>query len=289
MNLFGERDENIRFLSETYKSNIVLRGENIILEGEPKKISLLKGKLLSLIEEVKNGDLIRKEKIELKGKIDTDLCFISPKCLVKPRSSGQVQYFKALNKFDIVICIGPAGTGKTYLAIARAVELLRQGKVRKIILTRPAVEAGERLGFLPGDFKEKVDPYLRPLYDALYELMPYDKIKHYIEERAIEVAPLAYMRGRNIDNSFVILDEAQNTGKIQMKMFLTRLGIGSKACITGDITQIDLQNPGESGLLHIQRILGNVSGIKFVYLTDKAIVRHKLVNKIVKAYGKESK
>ncbi|MDI6840893.1 MAG: PhoH family protein [bacterium] len=287
LTIFGERDENLRLLSKNYDSKIVLRGEDVILQGEPDKLSILKEEILSLIKKSKAGrGLINQTPTKEYTGAEV---LVTPKCIVKPRTTGQVQYLKALDKFDIVACIGPAGTGKTYLAVAKAVDLLRKGAVHRVILTRPAVEAGERLGFLPGDFKEKIDPYLRPLYDALYELMPYDKIKHYIEERVIEIAPLAYMRGRNLDNSFVILDEGQNTQKIQMKMFLTRLGIGSRTCITGDVTQIDLQDSKESGLLHIQRILSGISGIKFVWLSEKDIVRHPLVRKIVKAYEKEAK
>lgn len=273
--LFGKLDEDRKRLVQKYKADIILRGSGIILQGEPNRTRNLKLKILSLIEEIKTGKVVNKEAKEI---------LITPKGLVKPRSVGQARYLKALGEFDIVVCIGPAGTGKTYLAVAKAVELLKNEAVHRIILTRPAVEAGERLGFLPGDFREKVDPYLRPLYDALYELIPYDKIKQHIEEKRIEVAPLAYMRGRNLDNSFVILDEAQNTGRIQMKMFLTRMGINSKLCITGDITQIDLPMPNESGLLHIKHLLKGIKGIKFVELTEEDIVRHPLVKEIVKAY-----
>ncbi len=289
--LCGRLDENLKLLSRKFDIDIVLRGNNIILCGEPEKISLLKLKILSLIKEIKEGKTISKEDLGSPNPSPTvtdKQVIVTSKRLIKPRTSGQVEYLKALNSFDVIVCIGPAGTGKTYLAVAKAVELLKKGVFRRIILTRPAVEAGERLGFLPGDFKEKVEPYLRPLYDALYELMPHDKIRHCIEDHTIEVAPLAYMRGRNLDNSFVILDEAQNTGKGQMKMFLTRLGIGSKACITGDITQIDLENPNLSGLLHIQQVLSGIRGIKFVKLSKSDILRHPLVKKIVEAYENET-
>ncbi len=288
--LCGELDENLKFLSKEYGVDIILRGDNIFLNGESQKISLLKLKFLSLIKEVKNGRTISKEDLSSSSQIPTvtnKQLIVTPRKSVKPRTPGQIRYLKALNDFDIVACTGPAGTGKTYLAVAKAVELFEKGLFRRIILTRPAVETGEKLGFLPGDFKEKVDPYLRPLYDALHELMYHEKIRHCIEDHTIEVAPLAYMRGRNLDNSFIILDEAQNTGKIQMKMFLTRLGIGSKTCITGDTTQIDLENLNLSGLLHIQHVLSGIQGIKFVKLENTDIVRHPLVKKIVEAYEVE--
>lgn len=304
--LVGELDKNLKFLSRKYNAVIVLRGEKLLLQGESENIARLKEEFLSLIKEVKKGKIINldattvpytrtsscvRENANDDIKTTTPFCkqITTPRTIVKPRTSGQVEYLQALDEFDIVVCIGPAGTGKTYLSVAKAVEFLKDGKVHKIILTRPAIEAGEKLGFLPGDFKEKVDPYLRPLYDALYELMPPDKIRRYVEERAIEVIPLAYMRGRNLDNSFIILDEAQNAKKTQMKMFLTRIGIGSKVCITGDITQIDLQNSLDSGLTHIQQLLQDIPQIKFIYLSDKDIVRHPLVIEIVKAYERENK
>lgn len=203
---------------------------------------------------------------------------------IKPRSEGQLAYYRSTQNNDIVFAIGPAGTGKTYLAVAVAVSKLKEKEVERIILCRPAVEAGESLGFLPGDLRDKVDPYLRPLYDALYEMVPLDKLKRQLESHVIEIAPLAYMRGRTLNNAFVILDEAQNTTPLQMKMFLTRLGANSKAIITGDITQIDLPAKATSGLVQITQILQNVEGIDFIFLTDKDVVRHKLVRKIINAY-----
>lgn len=203
---------------------------------------------------------------------------------IKPRSEGQLAYFRSTQNNDIVFAIGPAGTGKTYLAVAVAISKLKEKEVERIILCRPAVEAGESLGFLPGDLRDKVDPYLRPLYDALYEMVPLDKLKRQLESHVIEIAPLAYMRGRTLNNAFVILDEAQNTTPLQMKMFLTRLGANSKAIITGDITQIDLPAKATSGLVQITQILQNVEGIDFIFLTDKDVVRHKLVRKIINAY-----
>lgn len=203
---------------------------------------------------------------------------------IRPKTDGQEEYFATIEKNDIVFVIGPAGTGKTYLAVAIAVAYLRDRRVERIILARPAVEAGESLGFLPGDLREKVDPYLRPLYDALHDMMPSDKLKRYLETGVVEIVPLAYMRGRTLNSAFVILDEAQNTTPSQMKMLLTRLGIYSKAIITGDITQIDLPSTTPSGLVQIREILTGIEGIRFVYLSDKDVVRHRLVRDIIKAY-----
>jgi phosphate starvation-inducible PhoH-like protein len=208
----------------------------------------------------------------------------TPKRLIKPKSRGQVEYMQAIRCHDIVVSIGPAGTGKTYLAVAMAVEYLMDKRVERLILTRPAVEAGESLGFLPGAIEEKVDPYLRPLYDALNDFLPYDRIRRYLDMKTIEVAPLAYMRGRTLNDSFIILDEAQNTTGMQMKMFLTRMGWRSKVVVTGDITQVDLPPNIFSGLIEIQHLLKNISGIEFVYLSEKDVVRHHLVQKIIKAY-----
>ncbi len=204
--------------------------------------------------------------------------------VIKPKSSGQKAFYQKSFKNDILFAIGPAGTGKTFLAVAMAVAALRDKLVNRIVLTRPAVEAGENLGFLPGDFKEKIDPYLRPLYDALNDMIPADKLKRYIESRVIEIVPLAYMRGRTLNNAFAILDEAQNTSFNQMKMFLTRLGLNSKAIITGDITQIDLPDSPSSGLVQVQSILSDIEGIEIIYLTERDVVRHRLVRDIIKAY-----
>ena len=211
-------------------------------------------------------------------------CVTTPKKLVRAKSSGQAEYMSAVENSDIVISIGPAGTGKTYLGVAKAVSYLMAKKVERIILTRPAVEAGESLGFLPGAIEEKVDPYLRPLYDALNDFLPYNRLKKYISMKSIEVAPLAYMRGRTLNDSFIILDEAQNTTSMQMKMFLTRMGWRSKVVVTGDITQIDLPTNVFSGLIEIQHLLKDVKGIQFIYLSEKDVVRHHLVQKIIKAY-----
>lgn len=208
--------------------------------------------------------------------------------MIRPKSAGQKDYLAAIKKNDIVVGIGPAGTGKTYLGVAMAVDALVRKRVRRIILTRPAVEAGEALGFLPGDIHDKVDPYLRPLYDALDDMLPSDRVRRAIEEHTIEVAPLAYMRGRTLSDAFLILDEAQNATTAQMKMFLTRLGLNSKTVITGDKTQIDLPRPEDSGLLEIERILRSVEGIDFVYLSESDVVRHRLVKEIIRAYAEQT-
>ncbi|MBE0432573.1 PhoH family protein [candidate division WOR-3 bacterium] len=213
----------------------------------------------------------------------------TPKRSIRAKSPGQADYIAAMDRHDIVVSIGPAGTGKTYLAVAEAVAYLIDRRVERLVLTRPAVEAGESLGFLPGAIEEKVDPYLRPLYDALNDFLPYDKIRRYLDTKTIEVAPLAYMRGRTLNDAFVILDEAQNTTGIQMKMFLTRMGWRSKVVVTGDITQVDLPPNIFSGLIEIQHLLANISGIEFVYLSEKDVVRHNLVQKIIKAYEAKNK
>jgi len=226
------------------------------------------------------------EPASINGNGDEPIVLHTHKGAVRARTGGQIKYFDAVKESDIVFAIGPAGTGKTYQAVAMAVSALKSKAVDRIVITRPAVEAGERLGFLPGDLKEKVDPYLTPLYDALNDMIPRDKLKIYIEQRTIEIAPLAYMRGRTLHNSFIILDEAQNATPMQMKMFLTRLGVTSKAIITGDITQIDLPIYDKSGLIDASNILKKVGGISFIYFDETDVVRHKLVKNIIKAYAK---
>jgi phosphate starvation-inducible PhoH-like protein len=215
---------------------------------------------------------------------DNTVLLTTSKRRVYPRTVGQFQYLQSIEENDIVFSIGPAGTGKTYLAVAMAVRALSEREVQRIVLARPAVEAGESLGFLPGDLREKVDPYLRPLYDALYDMIPTDRLRRYLETHTIEVVPLAFMRGRTLNNAFVILDEAQNTTVGQMKMFLTRLGVNSKAIATGDVTQVDLPTDVNSGLIQIQNILMGIDGVTFVYLTERDVVRHRLVRDIIKAY-----
>jgi phosphate starvation-inducible PhoH-like protein len=217
---------------------------------------------------------------------DGEVILYTKSQIIRPRTAGQREYVRQIRKNDIVFAVGPAGTGKTYLAVAFAVAALKNNEITKIVLTRPAVEAGESLGFLPGDLKEKIDPYLRPLYDALDDMIPADKLRTYVERRVVEIAPLAYMRGRTINNAYVILDEAQNASAMQMKMFLTRLGPNSRAIVTGDVTQIDLPNKQLSGLVQIQEVLKNIEGITFVYFDRDDVVRHKLVKDIIDAYDK---
>ncbi len=301
--LLGERGINTKKMEQTFGCRMFIRGNWVVLKGDKGSVDSARKKLVKLVEKTSRGNLIGTDDI-----IGSNIWDISVESFrrqrkagegmtrlfgrkgeILPRTNGQEGYIRTMERFDVVVCVGPAGTGKTFLAVARAVQSLKGGEVERIILTRPAVEAGERLGFLPGDFKEKVDPYLRPLYDALYSMLDGERIVRLIENMVIEIAPLAYMRGRNLESSFVILDEAQNTTKGQMKMFLTRLAPDSRAVITGDITQIDLPSPSTSGLLHIMEILKGIEGIGFCILTEQDIVRHKLVKDIVRAYEKSDK
>ena len=293
--LFGINDTNIKVLEKIYKVKIEYRGNKVKIIGENQLINKTKLELESLFSEAKKGIEIDEEKIkdtksllelEINPSSQLDFFIQTKKRKIIPRSSNQKEYFKLLSNKNIVFAVGPAGTGKTYLAVAKAVAELQKGNVKKIILSRPAVEAGEKLGFLPGDLKEKVDPYLTPLYDALNDMIPHDKLKIYLDQRTIEIAPLAYMRGRTLHNSFIILDEAQNATPMQMKMFLTRLGVTSKAIITGDVTQIDLPVHNKSGLIDAVNILKKVDGISFVYFDVMDVVRHTLVKNIIKAYEK---
>jgi phosphate starvation-inducible PhoH-like protein len=298
--LFGQRDMNLKALDERFDAKIVARGSEVIIKGEDGEVKRLRDIFAHLVERVRKGQKITVQEIthlidlssdgKALGKLESEAPLLSStKTVVRARTSGQRRYVKAMKKNDIVIGIGPAGTGKTYLAVAMALSAFENGIIGKIVLTRPAVEAGETLGYLPGDYVEKVDPYLRPLHDALYEMLPFEKVRKLMGKHAIEVAPLAYMRGRTLNDAYVILDEAQNTTRMQMKMFLTRLGPNSKAVVTGDITQIDLPGNDHSGLVEIQRILRNVQGIEFIYLTEKDVVRHHLVQKIIQAYEKNQK
>ncbi|MDP8256216.1 MAG: PhoH family protein [Candidatus Alcyoniella australis] len=295
--LLGEHEENLRTVAEQTKIKVSARGSQVFLEGDPHSVALARDALTQLYGLVAQGLPIYASDVEQAVKllaqdrnvklreIFLDTVFISNrKQVIAPKSLNQKLYINALREYDLVISIGPAGTGKTYLAMAQAVAALNRGEVDRIILTRPAVEAGERLGFLPGTMLDKINPYLRPLYDALHEMMSIEKVQRMIDRGTIEVAPLAFMRGRTLNDSFVILDEGQNTTSEQMKMFLTRLGFGSKAVVTGDITQIDLPNGTTSGLVQIQHVLAEVSGLKFVYLNETDVVRHRLVMDIVKAY-----
>ncbi|MBN2621145.1 PhoH family protein [candidate division WOR-3 bacterium] len=259
-----------------------MRNDNIYLKGEDREVREAVQAIKKLMRSTHQGDDTHAS-IQRQEEKDGS-CVTTPKRLIKAKSQGQIEYLAAVDTNDIVISIGPAGTGKTYLGVAKAVSYLMARKVERIILTRPAVEAGESLGFLPGDIEEKVDPYLRPLYDALNDFLPFDRIKKYLSMKTIEVAPLAYMRGRTLNDSFIILDEAQNTTDMQMKMFLTRMGWRSKVVVTGDITQVDLPTNVFSGLVEIQHLLKNIEGIQFIYLNEKDVVRHRLVQRIIKAY-----
>ena len=299
--LFGDFDENIKLIESTLSIDVILREGNIVLMGEEKNVDLALKLMNELHDTVSNGKSLDKQSItyslslllegsEMRIKELEDVIVLTKKGKpVQPKTLGQKKYVDLIKSNDITFGIGPAGTGKTYLAVAMAVRAFKNDEVSRIILTRPAVEAGESLGFLPGDMRDKVDPYLRPLYDALFDMLGPDRFNKYLERGNIEVAPLAFMRGRTLDNAFIILDEAQNTTPEQMKMFLTRLGFGSKAVVTGDITQTDLPNNKKSGLLQATKILKNVSGIGSMELTEKDVVRHELVQRIIRAYEKFEK
>ena len=298
LSFIGPKDQNIRLIEKSFKSKIVVRGSRIIVDGAKKEIDILNLLINDMLVTINKKGFVDKDDIELlinlakSGKassniINNDFPIIlhTHRGTICTKTRGQKAYYKAINENDIVFAIGPAGTGKTYQAVASAVDSLKNKHVDKIIITRPAVEAGERLGFLPGDLKHKVDPYLTPLFDALSDMIPKDKLKAYLDTSVIEVAPLAYMRGRTLHNSFIILDEAQNATKTQMKMFLTRLGVTSKSIITGDITQIDLPPKEKSGLIDAIGVLKKIKGIAFVNFDENDVVRHKLVKDIIKAYG----
>ena len=299
--LFGDFDENIKLIESTLSIDVILREGNIVLMGEEKNVDLALKLMNELHDTVSNGKSLDKQSItyslslllegsEMRIKELEDVIVLTKKGKpVQPKTLGQKKYVDLIKSNDITFGIGPAGTGKTYLAVAMAVRAFKNDEVSRIILTRPAVEAGESLGFLPGDMRDKVDPYLRPLYDALFDMLGADRFNKYLERGTIEVAPLAFMRGRTLDNAFIILDEAQNTTPEQMKMFLTRWGFGSKAVVTGDITQTDLPNNKKSGLLQATKILKNVSGIGSMELTEKDVVRHELVQRIIRAYEKFEK
>ena len=293
--LFGVNDSNIRVLEKINDVKIEYRGNKVKIIGKQISIEETKIELQNLFEEAKKGVEIDEEKIkdiksllslDISNSSQLDLFIQTKKRKIIPRSDNQKKYFELLNEKNIVFAVGPAGTGKTFLAVAKAVASLQKGIVKKIILSRPAVEAGEKLGFLPGDLKEKVDPFLRPIYDALYEMMPYDQVEKKINNGVIEIAPIAFMRGRTLENCFVILDEAQNTTKVQMKMFLTRLGRNSQMVVVGDVTQIDLVSKNESGLLDAEKKISKLKDIGYVYLNDRDVVRHELVQKIINAYDK---
>jgi len=302
LSLCGKYDEHLRAIEDSFKVKLPARGHEITIRGDQDNVERA-GKLLrGYLNLIRKGERLEIREVQSALKmtgtslspLDTTDIFperieVSPKRQhVRPRTRGQKQYVEAIKNHDIVFAIGPAGTGKTYLAMALAVQSLLKKEVRRLILTRPAVEAGEKLGYLPGDLYAKVTPYLRPLYDALYDMMEVEEIEKFLDRGIIEVAPLAFMRGRTLNDAFVILDEAQNSTSEQMKMFLTRLGFDSKTVITGDITQVDLPVDKPSGLIQIQSILKDIKGIKFVYLTGKDVIRHELVQEIIKAYGKSN-
>lgn len=299
--LFGSFDENVRIIEKSFDVAVINRGSDIKIAGNAENVEKTVKVIQNLIGMISSGTSISETEVryvisqvedgneeELSSLSDGCVCITSRGVPIKAKTLGQKKYIEAISKNPIVFGIGPAGTGKTYLAVAMAVQAFKNKEVSKIILTRPAVEAGEKLGFLPGDMQDKVDPYLRPLYDALGDMLGGESFNKNVERGLIEVAPLAYMRGRTLDNAFIILDEAQNTTAEQMKMFLTRMGFSSKIVVTGDITQIDLPRDKKSGLRDAERVLSDVEGIEFMYLSEKDVVRHPLVQRIVKAYEEKA-
>ncbi len=299
VSLFGSFDENIKLIEKNFSVSVVNRGGEIKISGEAENVMSASRAINGLLSLVTNGETLNEQNVGYvislvkEGNVDKlgelsggSICLTTKGRPVKPKTLGQKKYIECIRNNTIVFGVGPAGTGKTYLAVAMAVRAFRSKEVSRIILTRPAVEAGEKLGFLPGDLQQKVDPYLRPLYDALFDMLGAENFQKYQEKGCIEVAPLAYMRGRTLDDSFIILDEAQNTTPEQMKMFLTRLGFGSRIVVTGDITQVDLPDGKRSGLIEVLKILKNVDDIETVRFGEKDVVRHKLVQDIIKAYEK---
>ena len=299
MELFGNFDENVKMIEDSLEVDIIARGNEVKMKGGEERVKLAERLINNLIGMLQKGEQLDAQNIsyaiglvmagheeKIKDLGSEVICLTHRGKQIRSKTLGQKNYIEAMKKCDIVFSIGPAGTGKTYLAIAMAVSAMRNREVSRIILTRPAVEAGEKLGFLPGDLQDKVDPYLRPLYDALYDILGGETYMKYRERGVIEVAPLAYMRGRTLDDSFIILDEAQNTTPEQMKMFLTRMGFGSKIVVTGDITQIDLPTGKNSGLVEATKILKGIKGLDIVYLSEKDVVRHHMVQKIVLAYDR---
>ncbi len=299
LSFIGSNDKNIKLLEDNFSASIVIRGSEIKLDGDKDEIKLLDKILNNMLSTVEMKGYVEEDDVQnfidavsldydilSQDLIDTPVVLHTYKGTVYAKTNGQKKYLEAVNNHDITFAVGPAGTGKTYQAVASAVSALKNKIVNKIVITRPAVEAGESLGFLPGDLKEKIDPYLTPLYDALNDMIDRDKLKFFLDSRVIEIAPLAYMRGRTLHNAFIILDEAQNATTMQMKMFLTRLGVTSKAIITGDLTQIDLPNKKLSGLIEAINILKNIDGISCINFEPTDVVRHTLVKDIIKAYSK---
>ncbi len=294
--LLGARDELLKLIEAAFDTKIFVRGNEIVLTGhaeETERVSRLFAELLSLLDQGhvlttdavgRSIDIIKRSDASLSAVLGDTVVVTHSGKPIRPKTVGQKRYCDLIRDKTIVFCIGPAGTGKTYLAVAMAIQALKAGEVSRIVLTRPAVEAGERLGFLPGDISAKIDPYLRPLYDALYEMLEPDQFRRYVEQGTVEIAPLAFMRGRTLNESFIILDEAQNTTPEQMKMFLTRLGFGSKAVVTGDVTQVDLPTGTRSGMIVVQEILDSIAGVGFAHLGGEDVVRHKIVQDIVEAY-----
>jgi len=295
--LAGVHDANLLELQRSTGVKATLRGDTLILGGTVEQVELATPAVRAMIDRARVGEPVEPDDVVRfvaeEGPTDVadlaELKIVLPgvRKAIVPKTQGQREYLKAIEENDIVVAVGPAGTGKTYLAVAKALEALARKRVRRIILARPAVEAGESLGFLPGDLQAKVDPYLRPLYDALEDMMPYEKMQRALESNVIEIAPLAFMRGRTLSDAFIILDEAQNSTGLQMKMFLTRLGVNSKTVVTGDKTQIDLPQHEESGLVQVERILANVEGVAVQYLHDVDVVRHRLVREIIRAYAED--
>jgi phosphate starvation-inducible PhoH-like protein len=298
LSLLGVNDLNLNILEDRFNSTISVRGDIINIKGVLDEVELVEKVIKEMVYVLNTSGRLNRNDVDTILNLTVDgkeiineeefdsIVLYTKNDIVKAKTAGQKKYFQVANSNDICFAIGPAGTGKTYLAVALAVSALKRGIVKRIVLARPAVEAGESLGFLPGDFQEKIDPYLRPLYDALDDMIPSEKLKGYIEKSIIEIVPLAYMRGRTLNNAFVILDEAQNATDIQMKMFLTRLGANSKAIITGDITQVDLPVKSKSGLIQAKEILSGITGVGFVYFDREDVVRHKLVKDIIDAYDK---
>jgi phosphate starvation-inducible PhoH-like protein len=301
LKLLGAGDRNLELVEEHFEQDITVRGDEVIITGSGRKIEELTDVLQTLISiaaggrDVTEGDVLTVLRGERGGQekinsLDGTVVYYSTvrRRSIVPRSVRQKEYVEGVASHDIVFAIGPAGTGKTYLAVAMALAALKRGEIEKIFLSRPVVEAGENLGFLPGDLQEKIDPYIRPIFDALHDMIGREKTQRMIDTGVLEIAPLAYMRGRTLNNAFAVLDEAQNSTIMQMKMFLTRLGVNSKAIVTGDITQIDLVEPANSGLVAVREILGDVEGIKFVFFGEEDVVRHRLVKRIIKAFSRIS-
>lgn len=302
LNLFGSNEKNLKLLEKELNVDITSRGDKVIVNATTDIAHLLEDVLKQALDAIKSGNDVNERDLmylvnSIKENEEVSFTELNSNTIaktihgkaIKPKTVGQMKYLEAIKNYDLVFGVGPAGTGKTYLAVIYGVKLLKENKVKKIILTRPAVEAGESLGFLPGDMKDKVDPYLRPLYDALNDMLGAETVSKLMERGTIEVAPLAYMRGRTLDNAYVILDEAQNATDIQMKMFLTRLGFDSKMIVTGDISQVDLPRGKSSGLRNVIKLLKNVKGISIITLNEMDVVRHPLVQKIIRAYDNQKK